>query len=111
MLGTEEFSLSYARRERLNVSRNELAVELVYQTLIGVVRQTLMFARFAAEKQVQFPRCVIGYLLVVVEEARMRIQITLHVRKSRGDDRAFIQRLRSVKLSKCLCSVPSLLRS
>src|SRR5215469_9039451 len=64
-----------ASRERLDVPRNELAIEFVHQTLIGVVRQTRMSARFAVEQQVQFLWCIIGYLLIVVEEARTRIQI------------------------------------
>src|SRR5438270_7352714 len=84
--------LPYARRERLDVPRNELAIELGHQTLIGVVRQTRMFARFAVEKQVQFLWCILGDLLVVVEEARTPIQIAFPVSKSWGDDSTFIQR-------------------
>src|SRR5260370_30030771 len=84
--------LPYARRERLDVARNELAIELVHQTLIGVVRQTCMSARFAVEKQIQFLWCILGYLLVVVEEARTPIQIAFPVSKSWGDDSTFIQR-------------------
>ena len=84
--------MPYARRERLDVPGNELAIELVHQTLIGVVRQTLMFARFAVEKQVQFLCCIIGYLLVVVEEARTHIQIAFPAGQSWGDDSSLVQR-------------------
>src|SRR5260370_40752865 len=84
--------LPYARRERLDVPRNELAIELVHQTLIGVVRQICMSARFAVEKQVQFLWCILGDLLVVVEEARTPIQIAFPVSKSWGDDSTFLQR-------------------
>ncbi len=81
-----------ARRERLDVPRNELAIELVHQTLIGVVRQTRMSARFAGEKQVQFLWCILGYLLVVVEEARTHIQIAFPAGQSWGDDSSLVQR-------------------
>src|SRR5260370_22753266 len=84
--------LPYARRERLDVPRNELAIELVHQTLIGVVRQTLIFARFAVEKQVQFLCCIIGYLLVVVEEARTHIKIAFPAGQYWGDDSSLVQR-------------------
>src|SRR5205823_5881963 len=85
-----------ARRERLDVPRHELAIELVLQTLIGVVRQTRMFARFAVEQQVQFLWCILGDLLVVVEEARTRIDIALQIGQSGGDDSSLVQRLRFI---------------
>src|SRR5258708_30905617 len=81
-----------ARRERLDVARHELAIELRHQTLIGVVRQTRMFARFTVEKQVQFLWCILGYLLVVVEEARTHIQIAFPAGQSWGDDSSLVQR-------------------
>src|SRR6266567_4595065 len=56
------------------------------------VESVWMSARFAVEKQVQFLWCILGDLLVVVEEARTPIQIAFPVSKSWGDDSTFIQR-------------------
>ncbi len=75
--------MPYARRERLDVARNVLAIELVHQALIGVVRQIRMAARFAVEKQIQLLWCIISYSFVVIEVARMRIYIAFLIDQSR----------------------------
>src|SRR5258708_8057637 len=51
-----------------------------------------MSARFAGVKQVQWLWCILGYLLVVVEEARTHIQIAFPAGKSWVDDSSLVQR-------------------